>query len=299
MQKYLWIFLTACAFGTMEIALHIGGQEFSVLQLTFLRFFIGGLILLPFAIRNLLKRHYAMRLRDWGAIALLGFINVCISMTLFQMSVNHCNANLAAVLVSINPLFTMILAHFIVHEHFTMKKGIVLAICMFGMILVANPIHLAKGNEPIGILMGLGASVTFGLYTVLSHRVVKRVGGMSVNSFSFLIGAAFEAFLLCILGEPIFRGINADNIGVVLYTGIVVTGFGYLCFMRAIETAGASHASYAFFIKPIIAMILAALILNEPITWNIALGIAIIFCGFAFNAYSPRAKSLVDQKTKI
>lgn len=298
MMKYVWIVLTAFAFGTMEIALHIGGLKFSALQLTFLRFLIGGLVLLPFAARNLYKRHYHVTRRDIASIAVLGFINVVVSMTLFQLSVNHCNANLAAVLVSINPLFTMVLAHFIVHEHFTLKKGIVLAVCLFGMGLVANPLHLASGNEPIGILMGLGASATFGLYTVLSHRVVRRVGGMTVNSLSFLFGAFFELVVLIVLGEPIIQGIGADTIGILLYTGVVVTGLGYLCFMRAIETNGASHASHAFFIKPIIAMCLAALILNEPITWNIALGIAVIVAGFVFQAIPFKRKLLANHACK-
>ena len=298
MMKHIWIVLTAFAFGTMEIALHIGGSEFSALQLTFLRFLIGGLVLIPFAIRNLYKRHYHVTRRDFGSIALLGFINVVISMTLFQLSVNHCTANLAAVLISINPLLTVILAHFIVHEHFTFKKGIVLAICIVGMVLVANPLHLASGNEPIGILMGLGASATFGLYTVLSHRVVRRVGGMTVNSLSFLFGAFFELIVLVALDEPIVKGIGTDTIGVLLYSGVVVTGFGYLCFMRAIETNGASHASHAFFIKPIIAMCFAAAILKEPITWNIALGIAIIVAGFSFNAIDFKSKRLANHATK-
>lgn len=299
MFKYIWIVLTACAFGTMEIALHIGGLEFSPLQLTFLRFLIGGLVLLPFALHSLFKRRQHLQRRDFLTLALLGFINVVVSMTLFQLSVNHCNANLAAVLVSVNPLFTMILAHFIIHDHFTVKKGIVLAICMIGMCLVANPVHLAAGNEPIGILFGLGASISFGLYTVLSHNIVKRAGGMTVNSFSFLFGAFFEFLILAALGEPIVGGINGETIGIVLYTGVVVTGFGYLCFMRAIELTGASHASYAFFIKPIIAMFLAAAILKEPITWNIALGIGIIVAGFLFNAFykSPRPIAAAPAKT--
>lgn len=298
MMKYVWIVLTAFAFGTMEIALHIGGLKFSAFQLTFLRFLIGGLVLLPFAARNLCKRHYHVTRRDMASIAVLGFVNVVVSMTLFQLSVNHCNANLAAVLVSINPLFTMVLAHFIVHEHFTFKKGIVLGVCLFGMGLVANPFHLASGNEPIGILMGLGASATFGLYTVLSHRVVRRVGGMTVNSLSFLFGAFFELIVLLVLDEPIIQGIGVDTIGILLYTGVVVTGLGYLCFMRAIETNGASHASHAFFIKPIIAMCLAALILNEPITWNIALGIAVIVAGFVFQAVPTKRELLANHACK-
>lgn len=291
MKDYIWILLTACAFGTMEIALKIGSGDFTALQLTFLRFLIGGLVLLPFAIADLHRRNYALTRHDVGMVAMLAVINVVFSMTLFQLSVEHCNANLAAVLISINPMFTMIFAHFIVGEHLTLKKGIVLAICMCGLVLVANPMHLAKGNEPIGIVMGVGASLLFGLYTALSKRCVKRIGGMTLNSLSFIIGAIGECGVLLALGEPIIENVSLESIEVLAYTGLVVTGFGYFCFMKAIEHCGAAAASYAFFIKPIIAMVLAAVILGETITWNIALGIVIILAGCLYNVYQPKKLS--------
>ena len=289
MLKYIWVLLTALAFGTMEIALKIGGSAFTALQLTFLRFLIGGLFLLPFAIHDLKKRQYHLTKRDFGFITMLGLINIVISMTLFQLSVMHTNANLAAVLISFNPMFTMIFAHFVANERFTRKKGLVLAICIFGLILVANPFNLAEGNEPIGILMGLGASIAFGLYTALSKRCVGRLGGMTVNSLSFLTGAVMELIVLLAMGQPVISGINADTIGVLLYVSFVVTGFGYFCFMRAIERTGASSASYAFFIKPLIAIGLAAIILSAAITWNIIVGSLIILGGCIFNVYKPKA----------
>ncbi|MBO4351580.1 MAG: DMT family transporter [Proteobacteria bacterium] len=289
MLKYIWVLLTALAFGTMEIALKIGGSAFTALQLTFLRFLIGGLFLLPFAIHDLKKRQYHLTKRDFGFITMLGLINIVISMTLFQLSVMHTNANLAAVLISFNPMFTMIFAHFVANERFTRKKGLVLAICIFGLILVANPFNLASGNEPIGIMMGLGASIAFGLYTALSKRCVGRLGGMTVNSLSFLTGAVMELIVLLAMGQPVISGINADTIGVLLYVSFVVTGFGYFCFMRAIERTGASSASYAFFIKPLIAIGLAAIILSEAITWNIIVGSLIILGGCIFNVYKPKA----------
>lgn len=293
LKKYIWVLLTALAFGTMEIALKIEGTAFTALQLTFLRFLIGGLFLLPFAIHDLKKRQYKMSSSDWRFILLVAFINIVISMTLFQMSVMHSNANLAAVLISFNPMFTMIFAHFVANEQFTRKKGLVLAICMTGLILVAAPWHLAQGNSVAGILMGLGSSLAFGLYTALSKRRIKQIGGMALNSFSFILGAILELFILIIMGEPIFHNVtNPDYLPLLLYVSLVVTGFGYFCFMRAIEKAGASTASYAFFVKPIIAMCLAAIILSEPITWNIALGIAIIVTGCFFNAYQPKSKAL-------
>lgn len=287
-QQYVWVLLTAFAFGTMEIALKLGGSDFTVLQLTFLRFLIGGLCLLPFAVRSLRARACRITRRDILTIAMLGFINICVSMNLFQLSVIHTNANLAAVLISINPMFTMVLAHYLVGEHFTRKKALVLAICLAGLVIDANPAHLANGNEPIGILMGLGASVTFALYTVLSKRTVARIGGIAVNSFSFLIGAAFELVLLLITGEPILHGITLRTLPELAYASLVVTGFGYFCFMKAVEHGGASTASYAFFIKPVIALLLAAAILSEPITWNAVVGIALILAGCLINVYKPR-----------
>lgn len=44
--------------------------------------------------------------------------------------------------------------------------------------------------------------------------------------------------------------------------------------MKAIELTGPSNASFAFFIKPIIALILSAIILSEPITVNAVVGLA-------------------------
>ena len=287
-KKNLWVVLTALAFGTMEIALKIGGGALGALQLTFIRFLIGGLFLLPFAIHDLKKRHYRLTRGDIGYLCLLGFVNIVISMTLFQLSVMHSNANLAAVLISINPMFTMVFAHFIVSERFTLKKFLVLIICMTGLLFVANPFNLAQGNTVEGILMGLGASAAFGLYTALSKRCVGRIGGMTVNSASFLIGALMELAVIFIYDEPVISNITPDCLGVIAYTGLVVTGFGYFCFMRAIERNGATAASYAFFIKPVIAMILAAIILGESITWNIVLGIVIIVAGCIYNVSSPK-----------
>ena len=52
----LSIFLTAIAFGTMEISLKIAGTAFTPFQLTFLRFLVGGIILLPLAFRDMRKK---------------------------------------------------------------------------------------------------------------------------------------------------------------------------------------------------------------------------------------------------
>ena len=48
-KAYGFVVLTAFLFGTMEVACKVAGNQLDPFQLTFIRFAIGGLILLPFA----------------------------------------------------------------------------------------------------------------------------------------------------------------------------------------------------------------------------------------------------------
>mgnify|MGYP000276059516 CR=1 FL=1 len=131
-------------------------------------------------------------------------------------------------------------------------------------------------NGNVGLLVSLAAAISFAFYTTLGKLRIAKLGGNVENAFSFLIGCLFLLVILIFHGDPIIAGINAQTIWPLLYCSLVVTGFGYLFFMKAIELTGPSNASFAFFIKPIIALILAAIILSEPITANAVIGLALI-----------------------
>ena len=71
-KSVLFIIITAVCFGTMEIALKFGAEDFTALQMTFLRFFIGGLFLLPFALHDIRKRKIRITKGDMLYLAALG-----------------------------------------------------------------------------------------------------------------------------------------------------------------------------------------------------------------------------------
>ena len=284
----LFVLLTALSFGTMEVALKIAGNDFSPLQLTFLRFLLGGLILLPFALRDLRRRGCRLTAGDWLYLLALGVINICISMTLFQVGVMRTNASLGAIIISVNPMFTMIFSHFLVHDRFTRRKAVVLALSMAGLVIVADPRTLAAGGDVSGVLIVLTASIGFGLFSALGKKRVGRIGGLAQNCLSFLLGSVVELGVLLAVGEPVFTHMTGHALAVLLYIGVVVTGLGYVCYMKAIELSSPSAASIAFFIKPIVAIALSALILSEPVTWNIVAGTLLILAGCLYNLLGLR-----------
>lgn len=273
------ILITAFAFGTMEISLKIAGGAFSSFQLTFLRFMIGGLMLLPFAVREMRRRELHLNRGDFLYLLLLGIINICFSMILFQIGVQMSNAGLAAIVMSSNPIFTMIFSHFIVHDYFNRQKAITLVLSVIGLLIVANPASFLHGGGQLGLLIVLVAAIGFAFYTTLGKIRMDRLGGMIENSFSFIIGSLVLLVINLIKGEPILSGINVHSIWPLLYAGVVVTGIGYMCYMKAIELSGPSNASVAFFIKPVVALIGAAIVLGEPITANAVIGMVFIILG--------------------
>jgi len=281
---YIYVFLTGVLFGSMEVALKIGGATFNPIQLTFIRFLIGGLMLLPFALSDLRKRQVKFTKGDIGYLFTLGFVCICFSMVLFQVGLMGINASLAAMIFSINPVFTMVFAHFLVHEKFTRKKAFALGISIIGLIIVMSPEKLLSGENNVWyLLMTLAAAISFGFYTAFGKKRIGKIGGLAQNSFSFLMGSATLLIMLLVTGEPILQGVSLETMPLLIYTGVFVTGIGYYFYLKAVEIAGPSTASVAFFIKPMIAPIFAFFILGEAITGNIVFGLIFILLGSFIN----------------
>ena len=275
----IYVVITALLFGSMEVSLKLAGASFDAVQLTFLRFFIGGLFLLPFALVDLKKRDCKLTLTDWGYLLSLGVICICFSMTLFQIGVMRTNASLAAVIISMNPAFTMVFAHFLAIEKFTKRKALTLLLSFIGLVIAANPFGGSGAGGADGILLTVIAAVAFGFYTALGKKRIAKIGGIAQNSLSFLLGSGALLIGLLATGSPVWQGISTDNIGLLLYIGIFVTGIGYYCYLKAIEISGPSLASIAFFIKPVFAPLLALAVLGEELTLRIVIGVLFVLAG--------------------
>jgi len=93
------------------------------------------------------------------------------------------------------------------------------------------------------------------------------------------------------MGRPILTGI-LDNLIMVLYISVFVTGFGYYFYFMAIKNSDASTASMAFFIKPAIAPIFAVLILKDVLLWNTYLGIVLILAASFITLMSGKIRKV-------
>lgn len=286
-KVYGCIFLTAFLFATMEVTLKVAGNNLDAFQLTFLRFLIGGLILLPFGIKEVKEKNIRITLKDIGMMTIAGILIIPVSMVLFQLGVMNCNASTAAVLFCTNPIFTIVFAHFVLSEKINRSKVLVILLGISGLVLMIRPWDMQEGNTITGMIYLLVSAAVFGLYTCLGKITTARVGAFAQTSISFVLGSLILFLIILVTGRPVLEGV-AENWITVLYTGIFVTGIAYLSFFIAIRNSDAVTGSITFLLKPAMAPVIAVIVLHEVLLWNTILGIVFVLIASGYNIFTQR-----------
>lgn len=291
-KAYIYIILTAIIFSTMEIMGKIIATEINPFQLNFIRFLIGALVLLPFAIKGIKKRDIKLGKNDLLYFLFTGLLCIVISMSFFQIAIVYAMASTVAVIFCTNPMFTVPFAHFILKEKVTRTAIISVGVSLIGILCILNPFQINANVK--GIILVILSAVVFALYSVVGKTRAGKYGSIANNCFTFLAGDFILLILILIshlpvltkmniaasfrflINIPIIGGVNESNIFVLIYLGVVVSGLGFLFYFLAMEETSAATASIAFFIKPALAPILALIILREPIPLNTVVGILLI-----------------------
>lgn len=294
-KGYVYIILTTIIFSTMEIALKLVSTAFNPIQLTFTRFFIGGLCLIPFAISSLHKKHLSISIDDLYYFALLGLLGTVVSMGLYQLAVQNTEASVVAVLFSCNPVFVTILAFFLLKEAINKNNIIALVLEVIGTIIIIDPLNTKL--SVLGVILTIASTLTFAFYGVSGKKKCAKYGGIVVTCFGFIFGSLemliliglthitlisnwFYSHGLAIFSNiPLFAGYSLNTLPIVAFICIINTGVGFACYFKAMEETSAQTTSLVFFFKPILAPILALIILHEIIPFNMIMGILLILIG--------------------
>lgn len=297
------VIVSTVLFSSMEVSIKVANGAFNSNQLNFLRFLIGGIMLLPFAIKKLKKTGYKLTLADLAKAAFTGFICVVVSMTCFLLSVVKLNASLASLFISCNAFFGILFARFLLGERNSLSVYVALVFCFIGMLVtIINPFNLAESQIRVstsGVILGLICGITFALYGVLSKLYAKDkpIGGVVITTFTFLFGTLQLAFLMALTHVssvasfmlnagftsfayiPFFKGIALSNLALLLFISVFITGIAYICYFYAIEHLSLSFVSLVFFIKSILAPSFAIIFLSEKPQINFWIGLVLIVFG--------------------
>ncbi|MBU1105795.1 MAG: EamA family transporter [Candidatus Riflebacteria bacterium] len=271
-----YLVFTVIAFSSIEIMVNPVRNDIAPLLMNFWRFLIATLILLPTLLWTSRDKIRRLRREDMRDLIILGSMNIILTMGAHAMCIKYARASTAAILISANPLATNFFAWLLLKEEMTFKRIFALLLGFAGIVLLTYKADAAM-DTPYGMVAGVIAMAGFGLFTVLSKRLVQKHGGLMVMVLSCLPALVLYLPVLYFADAGFWP--PAHTWPNVLGVGIIGTGLGYLTFLKSLEFLSAGRCSYLFFFKPPVAMFFAWLLLGEQISLSAFLGTMLIMTG--------------------
>ena len=277
LKLFFYLSFTILAFSSVEIIASPIKHQIDPMVITFWRFLLGSAFLLPFLLITDLKKIGEIQKIEWLKIALLGSLNIIISMGAHAACIKFANASIAAILISANPIATNFFSWLILKEEMGKKRIFALLLGFAGIILITLKANLAGQNSLLGITGGIIALIGFGLYTVLSKKMVQKHGSLTIMVTSSILALGIYLPLLLALNKSIMPTPNSWPH--LLTLGIIGSGLGYITFFKSLEMLPAGKASYLFFIKPPVALFLAWIFLKETVSSAALVGTCLVMAG--------------------
>ncbi|OFX31641.1 MAG: hypothetical protein A2Z07_08730 [Armatimonadetes bacterium RBG_16_67_12] len=213
--------------------------------------------------------------RDLPLLAAYGAVSIAGFMTVYFTAIGLTTVATAAVLLYTAPAWVVVLARVFFGEPMTPMKTAAVALAFVGCALVigavgSGAVRLTAG----GLLAGLGAGLTYALYSIFGKTALRRLSPMPTVVYTLGFGALF---LLAAGGglPPLPRA----GLGPLLYVIIFPTALAYLLYIGGLRWIEAGRASVVATLEPVVAALGGAFLLREPFGIVQWIGAALVLAG--------------------
>jgi drug/metabolite transporter (DMT)-like permease len=280
---YLAVFIGVLGHASTEfvaVLSGVGGPELSVW-----RFLLGGSGLVVLALTFPASRDLVTPLRARpGAFLGLSLLGVTLGYLFFHWSLDFASVPQVATTVTTIPVFVA-LANLLINRQPIGAAKLASGLCaVVGIGLLITDGYLARlagsAESLIGVLMALGCSAAVAAYSVLARPIVVDYGALRVTAITLSLGGlglwAVVGVFFGVWAQPArLLAMDSDAVIALLvlaFWNTTITQFLWIGGLAAVPDI--TRGSYLFFLKPVIATLLAVLVLKQSLT--LAQGLAII-----------------------
>ncbi len=276
MRGYLLVLLAATLWASIGVFYKflIGGFGLTPMAAAALRAGLGGMILL--AALLLLRVDLRVPRRDWPGFLAYGIFGVAFFFIAYVNAINLTGVAVAAVLMYTSPAWVAVISWRWLGERLDRRGVAALGLALIGAALVARVYDLALLRlNWLGVLAGLAAGLTYGLYSVFNKLLVKRNRPWIVQVYGLLIGAV--VLLMLVPREELARGFASPaSIATLIGMAIIPTLLASLSFAIGVQWVPVSVAAIVATFEPVVATFFGYIFFSEHLDLGQWIGTACI-----------------------
>ena len=276
-QAYAWgvfcSFFSAFVWGTS----HISGRYImsngciDIISLCSMRYAIGGLAMLGLGVLFYRKKIFAVTRRDVFSLVLLGSIGMVLHTFFVLSGQKHTSAVNSALILALSPVMAMLIGIFVGHKA-GVNKVFGMLLSLVGSLLVIGIINkdgFCGGSFSFyGDFMIFISALCWALYTVLSSKIVNRLGGFTATTWCMLAGAVQFLILQLVLPYDFHIPAASETTSwlVIAYVILFPTTAGFYFFYEAMSRIKLSLLNIMQYLTPVVTIALSFLLLGEKMT---------------------------------
>jgi drug/metabolite transporter (DMT)-like permease len=304
-RRYNTIFLaivTCLVWSTAYASIKIGLKYDTPLHFAGARFFIAGIVIIPFAGR---LRNYIKIVRDNpGIFFYVTLLQIITNYILFYFGMNLVPGALGAVIVGSQPLVTAVMASLMnENENITRNKILTIISGISGVILISaarQALRLGTAAELLGVMLIIGANIATATSNVLVSTRSKGINPVVLNSFSLLVGGLFLYLLSLPIEKPAAEAFPTEY-WIVLAWLCAVSAFGFSTWYKLLQRpeVKVSELNLWKFIIPVFGAIISWIVVPEEYPDLITItGIIIISTSLIFFFRGIKGRTLDRELNK-
>lgn len=274
-KNWLLFVLAGFLWGIPYLFLRIAVREFEPGWIVFARLVIGAAILIPISVK---QGTLAAAMKGWKFVLLYAITEMVFPWYLITKAETEISSGLTALLIASVPIWSTIFAS--LHGDKTVwhhKRLVGMLIGFLGVFLLVGIESLSGHSALWAIIFVLVASVGYGYAVNMITQKLPNVSGVAVNA----VGMGMAALIYTpfgILQWPRHH-ISASAIFAIVVLGVLCTAAAFIVFFAVMDEIGAARASLVTYLNTAFAVVLGVLILSEPLTLGIAVGLPLVLLG--------------------
>ena len=248
-----------------------------------LRTAIGAAILIPLAIR---QKQLGAAIAGIKFVAFYALLEMIGPWILIGTAEQKISSGLAGLLIASVPIWATIFASMRGDKsvwHHKRLFGIIIG--FIGLIAVVGIESIKGSAEPLYIFMVLVAAIGYSYAVMMVQSALPHVSGIAINALAMALSAIFYT-PWAIVQWPTHQ-ISDGAIRAILGLGILSTGAAFVAFFTLSAIIGVARGSLVTYLNTAFAVVLGVVILNEPFTTGMALGLPLVLIGSYFASRKP------------
>jgi len=274
--------------GVPYLFMKIAVEELSTPMIVFSRLLIGAAFLIPLALR---EGSLKAALPYWRYILLYAVLEMVIPWSLITNSQRDLSSGVVALLVATVPIWATFFAHQTGDSTAAHRMRIIgIAVGLIGISLIVGIESLSDFGNIGALTQVLFAAVSYAWAVNMITRKAPGVSGLAINGIAMTISSViFAPFAFASAPESL------PSLDVTLATlglGILCSGAAFWVFFLVLDEIGPARASLVVYPNTAVAVILGIIILGEPITLAILIGLPLVLIGSYFASRRPSSQPI-------